>query len=125
MVMKWRRYKWGTEWRIPSHEQCAELLNSQYTTTERAWRGNVKGLLITSLSNGQSIFLPAAGFFMDGRSKEMGEGGYYWSRTRWELSEALSWFMSFQQPNVVTAQNLLNRCCGMTIRPVCTPGVNQ
>ena len=85
----------------------------------------VEGLLITSRSNGKSIFLPAAGFYMDGRSHEMGVGGYYWSRTRWEWGEVIAYFMTFQKPDVVTAEDLLNRCCGMTIRPVCTPGVNQ
>ena len=118
-------YNWGTEWRIPSHEQCAELLNGQFTTTRTIKQNGVVGLLITSLSNGQSIFLPAAGFYMDGRSHEMGVGGYYWSRSRFEWGEAIAYFMTFQQPDVVTAEDLLNRCCGMTIRPVCTPGVNQ
>lgn len=116
---------WGTEWRIPSHEQCEELLSSSNTTTKRTKRKGVEGLLITSLSNGQSIFLPAAGFYMDGRSHEMGEGGYYWSRTRYQWSPSIAYFMTFQKPDVVTAEDLLNRCCGMTIRPVCTPGVNQ
>ena len=86
------------------------------STTKRTKRKGVEGLLITSLSNGQSIFLPAAGYFIDGRSREMGVGGYYWSRTRYQWSPSIAYFMTFQQPDVVTAEDLLNRCCGMTIR---------
>ena len=116
---------WGGDWQMPTAKQFEELINDTYTTKEWTTQNGVNGYKITSRSNGKSIFLPAAGFYMDGRSHEMGVGGYYWSRSRFEWGEALAYFMTFQQPDVVTAQNLLNRCCGMTIRPVCTPGVNQ
>ena len=54
---------WGNNWQIPSEEQYNELINSSYTTSE--WmtvNGKYDGMMITSKSNGKSVFLPSAGF---------------------------------------------------------------
>ena len=68
---------WGPGWRTPSRAQLQELINGSYTTT--AWTGY--GLKITSKANGNSIFLPAAGFRYDSSLSYAGSDGYYWSRT--------------------------------------------
>ena len=56
---------WGEEWRMPSDDQLQELVNVDFTTSEWTTENGVKGLKITSLKNGNSIFLPAGGYCED------------------------------------------------------------
>ena len=72
---------WGPRWRIPSLEQMQELINSEYTTTEWTTQNGVNGHKITSNTNGNSIFLPAAGYRGSSSLGSAGSDGYYWSRT--------------------------------------------
>ncbi len=69
---------WGSDWHMPTKEQCDELLNENYTTTEWTTQNGVYGRKITSKINGNSIFLPAAGT-RDGTSlNNAGSYGIYW-----------------------------------------------
>jgi uncharacterized protein (TIGR02145 family) len=64
---------------MPSTEQYKELINSSYTTTEWITLNGVYGSKITSKKNGNSVFLPAAGY-RDGSSLNgTGSYGHYWS----------------------------------------------
>ena len=72
---------WGSNWQIPSLEQCAELINSSYTTTTWTTTNGVKGWKITSKSNGNSIFLPVAGCRNDASLCSAGSFGGYWSHS--------------------------------------------
>ncbi len=62
---------------MPSLDQIKELFNSSYTTTEWTTLNDVYGRKITSKSNGNSIFLRAAGYRSGG--ERVHSGGYYWS----------------------------------------------
>lgn len=70
------RKKWGSSWRLPTEAEFQELLdecNWQWTA-----QGGKEGYKVTG-PNGNSIFLPAAGY-RDGSSLyDAGEYGYYWS----------------------------------------------
>jgi hypothetical protein len=70
---------WGVEWQMPSLEQFSELINSEYTTTTWTTLNGVNGRMIVSKSNGNRIFLPAAGHRSD-TSLYVGIG-HYWSRS--------------------------------------------
>lgn len=70
---------WGSPWRMPSLDQIYELINSSYSTTEWTTLNDVYGRKITSKSNGNSIFLPAAGYRSDDDLYIAGSYGYYWS----------------------------------------------
>lgn len=72
---------WGGGWQMPSLDQITELINSEYTTTEWTTQSGVDGRKITSNSNGNSIFLPAAGYRYDTSLFSAGYDGYYWSRS--------------------------------------------
>ena len=72
---------WGSGWQMPSFDQIEELLNSIYTTTEWTQVNGVNGRKVTSESNGNSIFLPAAGYRWDDELYRAGDDGYYWSRS--------------------------------------------
>lgn len=69
---------WGKDWRMPSIEQFQELFLTDYVTTEWVRQNGKNGRLITSKSNGASIFLPAAGYT---DPYNAGNYGYYWSRS--------------------------------------------
>ena len=71
---------WGSEWQMPSLDQIKELCNSNYTTMTWTMQNGVSGRLITSKVNGNSIFLPAAGYRDDTSLNNAGSNGYYWSR---------------------------------------------
>lgn len=71
------RNKWGSTWRMPTKDELEELLNS--CTREWTTQNGVNGYKVTG-SNGNHIFLPAAGFCLDWLDYA-GEIGYYWSST--------------------------------------------
>jgi len=72
---------WGSGWQMPSFDQIEELLNSIYTTTEWTQVNGVNGRKVTSQSNGNSIFLPAAGYRWDDELFNAGSSGNYWARS--------------------------------------------
>lgn len=87
--------QWGKGWRIPTTAQFEELINKDYTTLEQLSKSGVKGLLITSKANGNSIFLPEAGHHGYSESMSFGNNhtwekdcsysskrGNYWTRER-------------------------------------------
>ena len=67
---------WGNEWRMPTKEEWEEL----YQNTTRIWtiQNGVNGRLFTA-SNGNSLFLPAAGYRWGGELFDVGSNGYYFS----------------------------------------------
>ena len=70
---------WGGNWHMPSYDQIKELFNSNYTTSVWTSVNGISGLRVTSKSNGNSIFLPAAGYRWDTSLNYVGSWGYYWS----------------------------------------------
>ncbi len=68
---------WGSGWKMPSLAQIKELCNSSYTTSEWTQMNGVNGRKVTSKSNGNSIFLPAAGLRSGGELNNA--VSYYWS----------------------------------------------
>lgn len=103
---------WGEEWRMPSEEQFLELLNADYTTISITKLGGVSGNLVTSLSNGKSIFLPDAGFRLP--SGYQNWGAFYWGRTLGDSSTAgCSLYVNDSQ-----VEKLEYRFYGFSVRPV-------
>ena len=101
---------------MPSKAQFEELINSSYTTKEWTTLNGVKGRKITSKKNGNSIFLPAAGYRYDSSLSYTGSYGYYWSRkSRWDLPWS-AWYLVFDSSGVRT--NDYARCYGKSVRPV-------
>ena len=72
---------WGSGWQMPSLAQIKELYDSSNTTIEWTQVNGVNGRKITSKSNGNSIFLPAAGYRNVTSLYEAGGDGDYWSRS--------------------------------------------
>lgn len=73
---------WGGNWRMPTKAEFDELRNTDNCTWEKKTNYNgtgVNGYLVTSKKNGNSIFLPASGYYNGSSLSSDGSGGYYWS----------------------------------------------
>ena len=67
---------WGSDWRMPTKWEWQELYNN--TTVTWTTQNGVNGRLFTA-SNGNSLFLPAAGYRYDSSLLDAGSWGSYWS----------------------------------------------
>ena len=67
----------GGSWHMPSPTQLKELTAN--TTSTWTTQDGVNGKLFTSKKNGNSIFIPAAGYAWDGSLYFSGDGGGMWS----------------------------------------------
>lgn len=68
---------WGSPWRTPTEDEWTMLKNKcTWTWTKE---NNVNGYLVTSKENGNSIFIPASGFYVDNEYYGSGLTGYYWA----------------------------------------------
>jgi hypothetical protein len=107
---------WGSEWQMPSSVQFEELFNDSYTTTEWTTQNGVNGRKITSKRNGNSIFLPAAGYRNFTKLREAGSDGYYWSRSLDTSYSSYAHYLSINQLLIHMKQNY--RFYGQSVRPV-------
>ena len=80
---------WGSGWCIPTKEQWEELC--QNTTVTWAEPNGVGGWLFTATANGNSIFLPAAGYHDESGLGNSGYDGYYWSSSLCSEYQAYAW----------------------------------
>lgn len=112
--------KWGGSWRMPSAEQCKELIdNCTYSWSPIA---NVNGGWLTG-KNGGKIFLPAAGFYWGinyDRGNEVtmrGSYGSFWSGNSLG-SRAYGLFFNSNNVAMDTSADFWFVYCGHTVRPV-------
>lgn len=73
---------WGSGVRMPTSDEFSELVNPENCVWLWTTRNGHNGYLVTSKSNGEEIFLPAAGgYYRDGDLYVNGLSGRYWSST--------------------------------------------
>ena len=93
---------WGSSWRMPTKAECQELVDDctwTWTTQENSDGEKIKGYLVEG-TNGNSIFLPAAGISYMLSIVNVGSNGWYWSSTPYTsggFSAYLIWFYSGSQ----------------------------
>ena len=104
---------WGSTWRMPTKAEMEELRdNCTWTwTTQNA----VNGMKVTG-SNGNSIFLPAAGYCEGTSHSNVGEYGYYWSSTTYESYDSYAYNLLFYSGYLKMYWS--DRYIGHTVRPV-------
>ena len=107
---------WGNDWQMPSCDQIAELFDSSYTTTTWTTKDGVNGRLITSNRNGNSIFLPAAGYRYGTSLDDAGSRGYYWSRSLDPNYNSYAYRLYFNSDGIDIYGNA--RSLGRSVRPV-------
>ena len=78
--------RWGGDWRMPTTEQIDEL--EENCTWDWIIYNGVKGLVLTSKINGNSIFLPAAGKYNEDGNSGKGKACYYMSSSIYDYSKA-------------------------------------
>jgi hypothetical protein len=72
--------EWGGDWHMPTREQMQELTaNTTYEWVTDYNGSGVNGRLFTSVSNSNTMFIPAAGACADGKVLSIGEGGNFWA----------------------------------------------
>ena len=104
---------WGSGWRMPTKEEWQELYNN--TTVIWTTQNGVNGRLFTA-SNGDSLFLPAAGFRGEGDLYTAGSFGYYLSSSLYTDHPYDAWVLYFDSGNYGVYD--LNRGDGQSVRPV-------
>lgn len=106
---------WGGSWRMPTKAEQDELRNN-CTWTWKKVKG-VRGYKVTSRKNGNSIFLPAAGYRYDSSSYYVGSIGIYWSSLLSEGSSEDACFLFFDSGDVRSDDS--SRYYGRSVRAVC------
>ena len=107
------RKKWGAAWRMPTKDDFEEL-DSLCTWT---WgkRNGTDGYTVTA-TNGNSIFLPAAGACVKDSICGVRKEGYYWSATPNTDDANLSYYLFFNSSYAIIYDYF--RVVGLTVRPV-------
>jgi hypothetical protein len=107
------RAKWGGDWRLPTKVEQRELIDK--CTWTWTTQNGVNGMKVTG-TNGNSIFLPAAGERIGTVIDQVGTVGDYWGGDYYEaatiyatdLNLISSWHGLYAHP----------RCNGYSVRPV-------
>ena len=106
------RKKWGDAWRMPTKEEQEELLNN--CTWELTTINGFSGYKVTG-PNGNSIFLPAAGYYYDTYVNFDGYYGGYWSSTPHEDTDS-AYYLGFDDKE--QRENAYYRSDGQSVRAV-------
>ena len=103
---------WGGAWRMPTEYELWELCTE--CKLKRTTLNGAKGYKVTG-PNGNSIFLPAAGYMGEGTLYDAGSRPYYWSN--WVEPGQPDFAYGFDLGFVTINSN--RRCTGRSVRPVC------
>ena len=107
------RANWGGSWRMPTKAEFQALKdNCTWTWTTQ---NDHKGYRVTG-KNGQSIFLPAAGYRLDDMLCHDGESGYYCSSTPDESGTDDAFYLYFYEG--YRSVRCLFYFLGYSVRPV-------
>ena len=106
----------GGDWRMPTQAEFEELLSG--TTNE--WISNYKGSgkngrKFTSKNNGNSIFIPAAGYCGYGSVDSVGDYGYVWSSSLFD-DPSCTWYLDFYSSDCSMSDD--SRYYGYSVRGV-------
>ena len=108
------RANWGGDWRMPTKAEWEELKNN--TTVTWTTQNGVYGIKYTA-SNGNSLFLPAAGWRLDGSLHFAGGYGGYWSSSLNTDTPNYAWGIIFDSVSCDMYSGS-DRGCGHSVRAV-------
>ena len=109
--------KLGGKWRMPTDAEWTELRTKCTWTWTTNYNGTgVKGQIVTA-TNGNSIFLPAAGYRRDTKLYDAGSYGYYWSSSLNTDKPSITWYVNFNS-GTVRRRDYGYRSYGQSVRPV-------
>ena len=103
--------------RMPTQDDIQELIdNTIHEWVENFNNSNVNGMKFISKTNGNSIFIPAAGFCYDGSVDGVGGDGYVWSSSLYASNPYRTWNLSFYSGYCSMYSGY--RFYGRSVRPV-------
>lgn len=109
---------WGAPWQLPTKVQVEELLEKgEWEWTEM---NGCRGYKVTG-PNGNSIFLPAAGWIQGSSLLEEGSCGSYWTGERPDLNFQYGECLSVDGKDNYLTNPWKQRFCGVSVRPVVGP----
>lgn len=109
--------KLGGKWRMPTLAEWGELCEKcTWTWTDNYNGTGVKGTIVTS-SNGNRIFLPAAGVRSGSSLSGTGSFGIYWSSCLYTFDPDEAWQVHFDSGGIGRTKND-RRFFGRSVRPV-------
>ena len=104
---------WGSGWRMPTKEEWQELYNN--TTCTWTTQNGVSGRLFTA-ANGNSLFLPAAGWRRNSSLYDAGSYGDYWSSSLYTDYPNDAWALDFYSDT--SYMDYFSRGGGFSVRAV-------
>ena len=107
---------WGGNWRMPTRAEQDELRDTNNCTWEWTTLNGVEGYKVTSVKNGNSIFLPAAGYRGNDDLSSAG-GRYCWSSSLSSSYSYEAYLLDFNSGYV--SWDCDYRYYGRSVRPVC------
>ena len=110
---------------MTTREKINELIaNCTWTYTTTYDGKSVKGYVVTNQTNGNSIFLPAAGYQDQSAVGFVGSIGQYWTSNLYTASESKAWELWFNQSQTSKPikEEIGGRYVGRPVRAVCVPG---
>ena len=110
------RKQWGSPWRLPTKAEFEELRNENNCTWTWTEQNGVEGYKVTSRKNGNSIFLPAAGWRNGTSLLGQGIDGNYMSSTPNESYSYYAYYLFFSSGYHRTSWT--SRYYGHSVRPV-------
>ena len=108
------RAEWGATWRLPTEAEFIELIQKcefVWTSINNKYGYNVIG------TNGNSIFLPAAGYQGKEELYYTGENGHYWSSTPNKKNHNYAQYFFFNEKGSKST-NWELKSLGQSVRPV-------
>ena len=108
--------KLGGNWRMPTREEFEELLHPANTDLCLVSKNDVKGYLVVSKKNGNTLFLPAAGFKLADEVTGVEDEYYYWTSEHAEEGLGVANVVGNFYGSLDVRP--LNRPIGCAIRPV-------
>ena len=107
----------GSDWRMPTKEDFDELLKGTTNEWIEDYKGTgVSGRKFTSKTNGNSIFIPAAGHCSNGSVSGVGYYGYVWSSSLSASDPSNAWLLYFNSGHCYVNGN--RRYVGRSVRGV-------
>lgn len=114
---------WGEGWRMPTVNDFIALSKAVTSAWTADYQGSgVAGLVLTSKSNGATLFFPACGNAINGSVKLVGNYGYYWSSSLIaDSGDRYAYNLNFDDGDVYQ-DNDSERHYGFPVRPVLASG---
>ena len=109
----------GGNWRMPTKDELKELIDN----TNSVWVPNynnsgINGRKFTSKINGNSIFIPAAGWCYDGSEYDLNKFVDVWSSSLYTSLTDSALTLHFSSGSIYVADDSGSRNCGNVVRGV-------